>query len=391
MSIKEKTEPRGYKSSNLILRLSPLEHKLLTCKAFIGRTSKSEIIRQSVKEYWPGSFDPDRFFQIYNQADDADKEELLDLITDFISALGYPHRHLSDSQLQKDMHMLSKTKNPELPDNHLQINTVGLSIANFFHHHMMKVRCGKNRTPYEQFANKDLLRDAIQRWMDLGNKPSFSGLRRILRTRDGVRSVVNFKPAIAQYFYKKYCPNNGEALDPCAGYGGRLTGCISTNKNILYHGIDPCGPTAIGNTRLASTFKDWKFRFRFDTGCAEDIMPTLSKKSYDLIFTSPPFFNTEQYSNEKSQSWVRYPKYDEWRDKFLKVIINYSQLLLRGGYLILNVKNYKNAPIADDTVSITTEHGFHLVKTYHMRLPNIDYQLSKERVWHTEPIFVFRI
>ncbi len=392
---KELTQPdeKSIKSKSLILRLTEKENSILDCKSRITGTTKSDIIRDSIRSFWPGDFDPDQLLESYVNADADGKESILHLLTDFFHSAGYPHRKMTNEELSKGMTTLSKTKTPLLEEDHLQVNTVGLTIANYFHPHMVETKCGTQRTPYEQFSDKPLLYDAIRRWLDLGKKPSSSGLRRILRTRDGVRSVVNFKPAIAQYIYQNYCPENGAALDPCAGYGGRLTGCISTNKNIHYHGIDPHGRTAIGNVRLASQYaNDWRFGFKFDLGCAEDIMPTLPCMAYDLVFTSPPFFNTEKYSNESSQSWVRYPTYDEWKCSFLAKIIQESRRVLKsGGVLILNVKNYKRMAIADDTVDLASQNGLELVKTYQMRLPNSDYQLTEVSKWHTEPIFVFKV
>jgi len=381
------------KQSNLLIRLTKQEHLACKIKANLLNTSISCLARDGIKAFWPRSFDEDAqdIYNLYSQSDKQDKQDVVNTISDFLLTNGYPHRYLNPEQLQKGMVTLSKTKCPLLPDDHLQTNTVGLPIANFFHPHMVNVKCGRHRTPYEQFSDPDMLKDAIARWMQLGKKPSYSGLRRILKTRDGVRSVVNFKPAIAQYIYKTYCPVDGSALDPCSGYGGRLAGCISTNRNIYYHGIDPHGPTAVGNVKLAAEFEpSWEFGFGFNLGCAEDIMPALPESSYDLVFTSPPYFNTERYSNAKTQSWVRYPEYNRWRDEFLKVIIEESRRVLKPGrHFILNVKNYKHAPIADDLLSIAKKVDFSLIKRYNMKLPNVDYKLSSKDTWHTEPIFVF--
>jgi len=297
---------------------------------------------------------------------------------------------------------LSSTKSPLLDGDHLQVNTVGLSIANYFHPHMVKVKCLSGyKSPYEVYSDNYLLEDAIRRWLDLGNKPSESGIRRILRTRDGVRSVVNFKPAIAQYIYKNYVPSGGTVLDPCAGYSGRLCGLISTGKDLLYHGIDPCPETMIGNSRLSGFYAkqydsfsnrlEWPFRYRFDLGCAEDILPTIASSSYDLIFTSPPYFNVEQYDTLPTQSYVRYPKYEDWRDNFLRKIFEHSCRIVKDmGYVIYNVKDYKNMPIASDLCKISEDLGMKLVKTFHMRLANSEFHRKEgQDKYHTEPIFVF--
>jgi len=391
-------EIKKLKSRNCIIRLSEQDDIIIECKSRLGGISKSKLMRDASLVYWPTNFDADAILSLYKQSED--KQTLVKAIAEYYHRSGYPHNRLNNQTLSKEMIKLSNTKDPLLSDNNLQVNSTGLTIANYFHPHMMKVKCANSkRTPYEQFSDIVLLEDAINRWMELGKKPNPSGVRRILRTRDGVRSVVNFKPAIAKYFYDNYCPVGGLVLDPCAGFGGRLSGCIASNRGICYHGIDPQSNTAIGNMKLASFYADhwrsiggrrWKFGFRFDLGCAEDIMPSLPDNSYDLIFTSPPYFNTEQYDTSLSQSYLKFPTYDLWREGFLFRVLSESFRMVRdSGYILINVKNYKRYPIASDVLEFAKKLGLVLHKTYHMRLSNLEYNRQGEVKYHTEPIFVF--
>lgn len=390
------------KTNNSILRLSNDENILINFKSKLLGVNKSKLFRQSALAYWNNNFNGHAVLELYQNSTDEDKVLLVSVIASYFREKGYPYTNLSSSEMQQEMHKISNTKCPLLEDDHLQMNTVGLALANHYHPHMVKVKCLTNyRSPYEQFEDDELFRDAINRWMVLGKRPDPSGLRRILRTRDGVRSVVNFKPAIAKYIYDTYCPEGGSVLDPCAGYSGRLAGCISTGKGILYHGIDPDGRTASGSMQMAGFFskfynigddREYKFGFRFDLGCAEDIMPNLVGDSYDLVFSSPPYFSVERYSAEPNQSYLRYPEYALWRDGFLRRILIESVRVVRdGGHIIYNVKNYKKAPIADDLCAIAAELGLEHIKTYQMRLANSEFH-RKEGVptWHVEPIFVFR-
>lgn len=389
------------KTNNCLLRLSDKENSLITFKSKLLGINKSKLFRESALAYWSDNFNAQEILELYQTSDDDVKEQLVSTVASYFRKHGYPYTDLSSAQLKKEMQKLSNTKCPLLEDNHLQMNTVGLALANHYHPHMVKVKCLSNyRSPYEQFADDELFRDAINRWMELGKRPDPSGLRRILRTRDGVRSVVNFKPAIAKYIYDVYCPVGGSVLDPCAGYSGRLAGCISTGRDLFYHGIDPDGRTATGNMCMAGFFmkqydlcdREFRFRFRFDLGCAEDVMPGLGDNSYDCIFGSPPYWNIEKYSTCPNQSYLRYPKYDLWRDGFLrKVLVESVRVVRSGGFIIFNVKNYKKAPIADDLCSIMEELGLVLEKVYHMRLANSEFHRKEGKpTWHTEPIFVFR-
>jgi DNA modification methylase len=87
---------------------------------------------------------------------------------------------------------------------------------------------------------------------------------------------------------------------------------------------------------------------------------------FDLIFTSPPYFDREIYSIEDTQSCMRYPKYQDWRDKFLfKVLDKCVTVLLKGGHLIINIKDINNH-------NITYEMCEHLTKKL-TRLPDIKF------------------
>ena len=37
---------------------------------------------------------------------------------------------------------------------------------------------------------------------------------------------------------------------------------------------------------------------------------------FDLVFTSPPYFNVERYGDDDTQSWVRYKSIDGWNEYF---------------------------------------------------------------------------
>ncbi len=381
------------KPKTVLTRLTDHESNLLDLKSDLHGQTKANILRSGIVSFWNDHLDADQM--LHRWQNNPDQQDLiLDLLTQHYRKIGFPHSNLSTMDLRNEMIKLSRTKCPLLEDDHLQTNTVGTGLANHFHPHMQKVHTLQYRSPWEQWEDTDLLKDAIRRWMELGKKPNFSGIRKILRTRDGVKAAVNFKPAISMFLYHTYCEEGGYVLDPCSGFGGRLAGCIATKKRLHYCGIDPHPQTAVGNMQMASLFsRDWKFHYTSILGCAEDEMKLLPSEKFDLIFSSPPFFKIEIYSDDPTQSCIRYPTYDEWRTSFLRVLIEESKRLLKdGGHLILNLKNYKKEPLADDAKAIAKEIGLDLVRTFQMRMSNLEWGLGKsaDKKWHTEPIFVWR-
>ena len=394
------------KKQSIILRIDEETHNTIKIKANLFGKKKSDYIRHSSLSFWDKSTDNIKFFKKllkdYQEGSEEDKKLIVNLLFEYYRRNGYPHNELTDEQKIEEMDKVINSNKILLEEDHLQQNLIGIGLANYFHPHMVEARYkGRDKSPYETYSNDDNLKDCINRWMELGKTPNPAGIRRILKTRDGSRGVVNFKSVISKFIYQNYTPENGKVLDPCSGYSGRLVGCIAANKNLLYHGIDPDKRTMVGNTKCASFFnnrydpifsnKIYNYRFRFDLGCAEDIMPEI-REEYDLVFTSPPYHNTEIYSEEKDQSCNKYQEYQEWLDKFLFVICRESKRILKsGGYLIINLKNYKKNPIADDFVNYCKDLGFLLEKTYQMRMGNSEYhRIEGKKMYHTEPIFVFK-
>jgi len=393
------------KSSNIILRTDETTHNIIKLKSILfNNGKKSEYLRNASLSYWGDITDRSIFkelLRLYQEGDESDKELIVSVLFEYYRRAGFPYVILNNEQKINRMNRIVKTEKILLEDDHLQQNVVGLDLVNSFHPHMMEARYSDgSRSPKETFDNDEWLKDCINRWLELKNVPNPSGMRRILKTRDKSRGVVNFKSSIAKFIYQTYVPVDGRVLDPCSGYSGRLAGCIAANKNILYHGIDPDGRTARGNMECASFFnslyyenvfnnKMYNFRFRFDLGCAEDIMRDI-KDEYDLIFSSSPYYNVECYSEECSQSYKRYETYESWLNNFLFVIVDESYRLLKeGGRLALNIKNTYKYKIADDLCKYC-EGKWNLEKTYHMRLSNSEYhRVDDKPMFHTEPIYIF--
>jgi hypothetical protein len=74
------------------------------------------------------------------------------------------------------------------------------------------------------------------------------------------------------------------------------------------------------------------------------------KGKLDLVFTSPPYFNREAYSEDAEQSYKKFSTYESWRDGFLRptletcvsylkadryLLWNIADLLISGEYLPL--------------------------------------------------------
>ena len=382
------------KSSNILLRISDEDHKTIKIKSALFGKSKSNFIRDAALSYIKNKNDFQKLLKAYHESEEH-KSCIIDIIFRHYRDVGFPFYTPSDEEKKKKMLSLSRSSSPLLDNDLLQSNYVGMSLASSFHNHMLEVEYGNSRriSPMEAFLNDEKFRDCIKRALDLDIVPDNVGMRKILKTRNGVRSVCNFKPVIAKFFYDTYVPVSGNVIDPCAGFSGRLCGAISSNKNINYIGIDPDSKTIKSGLECSSFFKnDYSFKAGFHLGCAENVMPSLRSDYYDLVFTSPPYFSVEEYSNDKDQSYIKFPIYQNWLNGFLYKIVDESYRVLKtGSRLIINIKNYEKFKIADDFLLYSQKIGFVLEKTYNMKLANNEFNRKKGQVnHHTEPVFVLK-
>ena len=107
----------------------------------------------------------------------------------------------------------------------------------------------------------------------------------------------------------------------------------------------------------------------------------------DLCFTSPPYFDTEKYSDEETQSFKKYPTKDEWVNGFLQKTIENCYNGLKGNkYMLINIANTpKYKFIEEETVRISRELGFKQEQTIELTLSSI-----MGAGYKYEPIFVFK-
>lgn len=106
-------------------------------------------------------------------------------------------------------------------------------------------------------------------------------------------------------------------LDISAGWGDRLIGACKLNA--FYTACDP-------NTKLSKAYKDiidiHGSHDRQKVFCSpfEDWIIE-GDSQYNVLFTSPPFFNLEIYTDEPNQSIERYKTIDDWINKFILVCL----------------------------------------------------------------------
>jgi 16S rRNA G966 N2-methylase RsmD len=333
----------------------------------------------------------------WSHLSDSDQDEYIEKAVKFWRKNGFPYPSYDDAKIIREFNSLRDFDSNRmlLNGSELQVNTLGVGLANFFHPQMWHIQVGRYITPYECFIDDKILGGVLRKSLRLSPQKRAaepSVLRESLRTYTNTGRVSNFRPLVAKAIYERYSKDDDRILDYCAGFSGRLLGALALDRN--YVGLDPAKSQIEGLTKTYRKIKKLglsKSSVAFHRVCAEDWMAEQSSASFDLIFSSPPYFNKEKYSHEATQSFIKYPKYEIWRNQFLYTIIREGHRLLRsGGYFIINICNVANYPIADDCVDIAREF-FQLEKTYSLRVLFLPYHNGNGNgVFKYEPIFLFK-
>ena len=180
----------------------------------------------------------------------------------------------------------------------------------------------------------------------------------IQRGYQNIQYINEFPPFVARTIYDTYGKKSGEklrVLDPCAGWGGRMIGCASL-LNTDYTACDPSTQTYEGLLKLGEWLRTLQPTFDFHVHKLpyEDFE---SDEKFDVALTSPPYYNTEHYSDEPTNSLNRYDTFEKWVDGFYTpLIVNTVSRLKDDGVFILNVGDRKY-PLSDAMQRICDENN----------------------------------
>lgn len=152
-------------------------------------------------------------------------------------------------------------------------------------------------------------------------------------------SVNIFKPLLAMEYYTKYKPQC--VLDFTMGWGGRLVGACALDVP-HYIGVD-------ANTNLKTPYSKLTRFLQPQTKTditllfQDALTVDYSKLKYDMVFTSPPYYNIEKYKHTSP-----YPTTRDWDELFYRPLFyaTYTSLQ-KGGVYCLNLpkKVYENVCI----------------------------------------------
>lgn len=215
-----------------------------------------------------------------------------------------------------------------------KFSRIGLPCLDyFFLHHRIKAKTKRHISFHESLKDITLMTYLNGKISKIkGVEPGYLSEDERLRQRYSVfqlyyGTINQFRPTEAKRVYCTLKPKVG-VLDFSAGWGGRCLGAVA--YGIPYIGID-------ANKNLESSYKDMisavepsaDITFLFKPSETVDF----SKYSYDLVFTSPPYFMLEEY-----EKMPEYGSKEGFIKKFFEPVVASAWKNLRTpGHMALNM------------------------------------------------------
>lgn len=318
---------------------------------------------------------------------------------------GFPFHDKSETDRGRELHLLLDLDKASLitEDGIVSQNMTGLGVAGSYFPHMMSVRSGKFRTPMEVFEDDNLFPKAIESRIIADGKLRLTPnlVRKACMVYSGSHAVSNFKPSAAAAIYNKYLPETGGVVfDPSAGFGGRLLGALGCRKVKRYVFCDPATETFTGLQKMKNELLPAATRtLRRNMGVepyhcgSEDMRPNLQPSSVDCVLWSPPYFDTEKYCTEPTQSYLKFRTRESWLEGFVGATLdNIAYALKPQGVLAVNIADVPTFPDLEKAfLALAESKGWTRTETLHIELSPMWGTYSEPGYTpKLEPIFVFR-
>lgn len=205
---------------------------------------------------------------------------------------------------------------------YIDSNRIGL-IASDRHHWAARMACDSLTSP-----------SPIRSWYQLKHRKSLENSKfyeNSPKTALALRKYIasQFRPTAAQAVYKHFRATN--VYDPCGGWGDRMVAAMASN--VSYHCRD-VNPLVLAGYASMQHMYGGNVSFEYEQ--SEISAPD---GTYDLAFTSPPYWKVEKYQGDLS-SHKQYPKFEDWLHNFLFAMLdNCLSVLKPNGHMVINVSD----------------------------------------------------
>ena len=333
-------------------------------------------------------------FTIYNDTNTTDEERgrlvewLFNLIRSRDNAV--PLHMWSDDMFNKIVSSLCDIDtNVTYQDGAYSLNNMGANILTQFFPEILDVVKSGKASPRDFFKDDKRLLGYCKTVLKYCTSPL--EMFKMMSFRGSSR-CYNLRPATAKALYELYGKENSKVLDTSSGFGGRLLGFFTAKNTSEYVGIDPntadsCNKFILYMGRYFTNKKAYVNKIGSEDFTIESYPQY--ENYFDISFTSPPYFNIERYSDDITQSHVKFNTYDLWLDGFYRnTIYNSCNSLKLDGVFAVNISWVDN--IKEYTEEFLNDCGFYIIKEdkYLLRIHPRESSYGSDKMSKYEPIWV---
>ena len=194
-------------------------------------------------------------------------------------------------------------------------------------------------------------------WLGTSDKPAWRDAMTNLRYGE----CNTFNPLLMIAVIKKYFTKRIKILDPSMGWGDRLIASLAMDCE-MYVGFDP-------NKCLKEDYNTIKATLSPKTNTkfimkkfSNSLLPINTEGDFDLVLTSPPFFNKEIYTCTEEDVNT---SYKDWLKSMYKPFLqDMAKAVKPEGIVAVYIDNLVGvAPLGDDTNSVLKESGLQYLET----------------------------
>ena len=333
-------------------------------------------------------------FTIYNDTNttDEERERLVEWLFNLIRSRdnAVPLHMWSDDMFNKIVSSLCDIDtNVTYQDGAYSLNNMGANILTQFFPEILDVVKSGKASPRDFFKDDKRLLGYCKTVLKYCTSPL--EMFKMMSFRGSSR-CYNFRPATAKALYELYGKDNCKVLDTSSGFGGRLLGFFTAKNTSEYVGIDPntadsCNKFILYMSRYFTNKKAYVNKIGSEDFTVENYPQY--ENYFDISFTSPPYFNIERYSDDITQSHVKFNTYDAWVDGFYRnTIYNSCNSLKLDGVFAVNISWVDN--IKEYTEEFLNDCGFYIIKEdkYLLRIHPRESSYGSDKMSKYEPIWV---
>lgn len=207
-------------------------------------------------------------------------------------------------------------------------------------------------SPIDLWKSKDELSKLLNKMIDEKQEINSYNIREYIYKLK--YECNSFKLTLASSIYWLF--NAKKILDISAGWGDRLLAAIAHYAD-RYVGVDPNTDLIKGHTDIIKTLtlnrdtSGLKNKYEVIPSTFENSELILEREEFDLIFTSPPYFDLEIYTQKEGQSITSFPNFQAWLINFLFVSLKKAwNSLTIGGNMVIHIQDFERYAIIEPMI-----------------------------------------